>query len=95
MRDDRRKAVALEYSRRANAPAVIAKARGALVEKLLQIAESRDIPIYRDADLAEVLIHVPARGEIGAELYAAVAEVLAYCYRVNARFKTKMQETEN
>jgi type III secretion system FlhB-like substrate exporter len=85
-----RKAVALEYSGGDGAPAIVAMARGILVEKLLEIAEEYNIPVYRDSDLAEALDAMKVGDEVPEGLFRAVAEVFAYCYRVNARFRNKM-----
>lgn len=83
------KGVALEYT--GNAPRIIATARGKLLGKLLEIAEKHNIPIYKDPDLAEVLSALKVGIEIPEGLYAAVSEVLAYCYRVNEKFKGKIR----
>lgn len=90
MKPDNRKAVALEYSGGEGAPAIVAMARGILVEMLLEIAEEYSIPVYRDADLAEALDGMKVGDEVPEGLFRAVAEVFAYCYRVNARFRDKM-----
>ncbi|MBP7586139.1 MAG: EscU/YscU/HrcU family type III secretion system export apparatus switch protein [Spirochaetes bacterium] len=90
MKSGERKAVALEYSGGEGAPAIVAMARGILVEKLLELAEEYNIPVYRDADLAEALDAMNVGDEVPEDLFRAVAEVFAYCYRVNARFRDKM-----
>ncbi|HNW30003.1 MAG TPA: hypothetical protein PKN50_16105 [Spirochaetota bacterium] len=46
--------------------------------------------IYRDSDLAQVLAQLPVGSEIPETLFRAVSEVLAYCYRINADFKSKL-----
>lgn len=83
-------AVAVGYSGAGSLPEILAVARGALVERLLGIAREHGITVYRDADLAEVLSKLDVGSEIPEGLFAAVAEVLAYCYRVNAGFAKKM-----
>jgi len=80
--------IALEYT--GGLPRIIAVAQGRLLKKLLEIAEKNRIPIYKDEDLAGILSHLPVGSEIPEDLFRAVAEVLAYCYRVNKRFKDKM-----
>lgn len=82
------KGAALQY--KGDVPRVIASARGILVQKLLEIARENNIPVYRDPDMAEVLSAMDNGTEIPAGLYRAVAEVLAHCYRVNSRFREKM-----
>ncbi len=85
-----RKAAALEYSGGEEVPVIVALARGILVEKLLALAEEYNIPVYRDGDLAEALSAMDVGNEVPERLFRAVAEVFAYCYRVNARFREKL-----
>jgi flagellar biosynthesis protein len=82
------KAVAIEY--RKDAPKIIARASGDLVKKMLKIAEQKNITIYRDADLTEVLYRLKTGDDIPEQLFGAVAAVMAYCYRVNDSFKNKI-----
>jgi len=80
--------VALEYS--GDVPRVLAKARGQLLQKIIEIAEKHNITVYRNPDLTEVLYKMDPGEEVPVDLYRAVAEVLAYCYRVNGDFKRKI-----
>jgi flagellar biosynthesis protein len=80
--------VALEYS--GEIPKILATARGALFDRLIQIAREHNITIYKDSDLAGVLSQLPVGIEIPETLFKAVSEVLAYCYRINSDFKTKL-----
>ena len=50
----------------------------------LQIAWANDIKVREDADLVEILSAIDVDSEIPIEAFAAVAEILAYVYRVNA-----------
>ena len=78
-----RKAVALGYDPEADiAPRVIATAQGALAEKVIAIALANDIPIREDPLLTAALANVRLDDVIPPELFAVVAEVLAYVYRV-------------
>jgi flagellar biosynthesis protein len=82
----RQLAVALRYDEEKDAsPRVIARGKGAVAEKILEIAEKNDIPIREDADLAQSLAQLDLGEMIPGELYPAVAEVLAYVYRINNR----------
>lgn len=83
-----KKGAALTYN--GDIPVITATARGILVGKLLEIAERHDIPVYRDADLVEVLEKLPGGREIPPELYQAIAEVLAACYYTNKRLQDKI-----
>ncbi len=76
-------AVALRYdTSKAPAPQVIAKGVDFVAFKIREIAENNNIPIVENKPLARTLYKiVPLDGLIPAELYVAVAEVLAYVYR--------------
>jgi flagellar biosynthesis protein len=76
-------AIALEYDPKKNSsPKVIATGRGEIADKILQIAQANQIPIREDPILAQALSMVDLEEEIPAELYAVVAEVLAWVYRL-------------
>ncbi|MCZ6597599.1 MAG: EscU/YscU/HrcU family type III secretion system export apparatus switch protein [Planctomycetota bacterium] len=77
-------AVALRYEpNRRPAPDLIAKGRGELAERILEVAHEHDVPVREDPDLLQLLALCDVGEEIPIELYAAVAELLAYLYRVN------------
>lgn len=86
------KGVSLLYD--GNIPRVTAIARGKLLETMLRIAEVCSIPVHRDPDLAEILSSLDAGTEIPEDLYRAVAEVLAFCYRINADFRNKVDRKD-
>ena len=79
-------AVALHYDR-TGAPRVIAKGRGSLGEKIIEIARANRIPIEENEVLAGALSHVELGDEIPAELYKAVAEVLVFVLRLTKRVR--------
>lgn len=80
----RQTAVALRYVRGEDeAPRVLAKGRGAIAERIIEIARRHGVPVHRDADLVEVLARLDIGAAIPPELYEAVAEILAYLYRMN------------
>ncbi|MCS7234176.1 MAG: FlhB-like flagellar biosynthesis protein [Synergistetes bacterium] len=83
MSEDLKKAAALKYDEEKDkAPKVVASGRGKIAEKIIEIAKEYDIPIYEDPDLVELLLKVDIGEEIPPELYKAVAEVLAFIYRL-------------
>lgn len=80
---DSKKAVALRYNKETDsAPRVVAKGRGGVAEKILQIAKEYNIPLKEDPVLVEALSTLDLYQEIPPELYRAVAEVLAFVYRL-------------
>jgi flagellar biosynthesis protein len=79
-------AVALHYDH-TGAPRVIAKGRGAVGAKIIEVAKAHDIPIEENEVLAGALSHVELGDEIPAELYKAVAEVLIFVLRMSGRIR--------
>lgn len=86
------KAAALKYDKGADAaPKLAAKGRGLVAQKIIETAREHGIPIHEDADLVEVLEKVEIDTEIPLEVYAVVAEVFAYLYKVNSGARTGTQ----
>ena len=79
-------AVALHYDK-SGAPRVVAKGRGNIGEKIIEIAKAHDIPIEENEVLAGALSNVELGDEIPAELYKAVAEVLVFVLRLSGRIR--------
>ncbi len=78
-------AIALRYDRKTmKAPRIVAKGSRLNALRIREIATRHQIPIVENKPLARLMFkHGRVGGEIPAELYTAVAEVLAYVYRVN------------
>ena len=80
------KAVALKYDhKKDNAPKVIARGRGEIAEKIIEIAKAHNLPLYEDQNLVQILEALELETEIPPELYRALAEVLAFIYRLNGK----------
>jgi flagellar biosynthetic protein FlhB len=77
-------AIALEYRRGAMAaPKVLAKGRGLLAQKIKEVARDHGVPTVENVPLAQALYKTVEVGDcIPAELFEAVAEVLAYLIRL-------------
>jgi len=76
-------AIALRYDRHEAAPKVVAKGRNHLAEKIKSIARRTRVPVIENKPLARLLFPlVKVGGFIPENLYQAVAEVLAYVYRL-------------
>ena len=87
-----KKAVALQYDKdRASAPRVVASGQGEIAARILEKAREAGLPVREDPDLLEILARVPVGDEIPPELYQAVAEILAFVYRINGRYKEKTE----
>lgn len=80
------KAVALKYNKDKDAaPKITAKGRGFIAEKIVEAARAHNVPLHEDKNLVQVLEALDLETEIPPELYRAVAEVLAFIYRLNGR----------
>jgi flagellar biosynthesis protein len=79
-------AVALHYDK-TGAPRVVAKGRGSIGEKIIELAKAHDIPIEENEVLAGALANVELGDEIPVELYKAVAEVLVFVLRLSGRIR--------
>jgi flagellar biosynthetic protein FlhB len=76
-------AIALKFENSFHAPVVVAKGAGYIAERIRSIAKASDIPIVEQKSLARALYKSVEIGQfIPAELYRAVAEILAYVYRL-------------
>ena len=85
-----RQAVALRYQPKNDpAPKLVAKGRGYLAEKILELARRYNIPVRHDKNLLQVLSRLDLNEEIPPEVYKAVAEILAFIYRVSNQALTK------
>jgi flagellar biosynthesis protein FlhB len=81
-------AVALSYDGSQPAPVVVAKGKDLVAAQIRRIAEENEVPIVPDPPLARSLHASVELGQmIPAELYAAVAQVLAFVYRIAGRRK--------
>jgi len=75
-------AVALHYDK-TGAPRVVAKGKGAIGQKIVEVAKANNIPIQENEVLAGALSNVEIGDEIPVELYKAVAEVLIFVLRLS------------
>lgn len=80
-------AVALKYDGKTmDAPKVLAKGAGPVAENIRRIAKENDVPLVEDKQLARNLYSsVDIGGEVPMELYQAVAELLAYVYKLKGK----------
>ena len=86
MKEKGPKAVALKYEKEKDAaPRIVAKGRGFVAQKIIETARDHGVALYEDKNLVEVLEALDLETEIPPELYRAVAEVLAFIYRLNGK----------
>jgi flagellar biosynthesis protein FlhB len=80
-------AIALQYEPEAmKAPLVLAKGKRLIAQRIRAIAEAAGVPIVEDKPLARAMYDKIEVGfEIPAEFFTAIAEILAYVYRLKNR----------
>ena len=87
------KAVAILYDDGKNtAPQVIASGKGLIARKIIETAREAGIHIQEDPNLVELLAKIPIGKEIPVELYQTVAEMLAFVYQINTKYREKMEK---
>jgi len=77
-------AIALKYNReQMGAPRVVAKGRNHLAQRIKELAIGAGVPIVEDKPLARAIFKsIDVGGEIPANLYKAVAEILVHIYKL-------------
>ena len=86
----KKKAVALLYDQKKTAaPKVVASGSNLVAETIIATAIEAGVHIKEDRDLVELLAKIPVGQEIPAELYQTIAEVLAFVYAINSKYKEK------
>jgi flagellar biosynthetic protein FlhB len=84
-------AVALRYDGSRDAPEVVAKGKDLIAAQIRRVAQEHDVPIVPDPPLARALHSSTEIGQvIPEELYAAVARVLAFVYRLAAKRRSAL-----
>ncbi len=80
-------AVAIKYDReKMNAPQISAKGKNVMAQKIIEVAKQYNIPIMKNIPLAHSLSELEIGDEIPEELYEAVAEVLAWVYKIKENY---------
>ena len=85
----RRRAAAVAYSQtdvHCNAsPRVVAKGEAWLADEIIARAQAAGVPIHESRELVSLLMQVDLDAHIPPALYIAVAEVLAWVYKIEGR----------
>ncbi|HEY1171672.1 MAG TPA: EscU/YscU/HrcU family type III secretion system export apparatus switch protein [Verrucomicrobiae bacterium] len=78
-------AIALRYDKKTmKAPTIVAKGIRLNAKRIRELAQQHNIPIIENKPVARLMFkYGKVGGEIPAQLYSAVAEILAWVYRVN------------
>jgi flagellar biosynthesis protein len=77
-------AVALAYNETDGAPRVTAKGRGPLAQTIIERAQQAGVYVHESPELVALLMQVDLDQRIPPQLYLAVAELLAWLYRIEA-----------
>lgn len=80
--DSLRSAVALAYREVDVAPRVVAKGRGLVAEEIIARAKESGVYVHESPELVSLLMQVDLDQRIPPQLYVAVAELLAWLYRI-------------
>ena len=80
--DTRKTAVALAYQSGDNAPRLVAKGRGLIAQAIIERAKEHGVFVHESEDLVGLLMQVELDENIPPQLYLAVAELLAWLYRL-------------
>jgi flagellar biosynthetic protein FlhB len=80
-------AVAIQYDAlKMNAPKIVAKGAGRIAERIKAIAYEHSVPVVENKELAQNLYKLIDIGEeVPAQFFQAVAELLAYVYKLKGK----------
>jgi flagellar biosynthesis protein len=93
-KEDLRMAASIRYDKKKDdAPRLTAKGRGLLADRIIELARKHDIPVKEDPALVSLLCRLDIDEEIPPELFRAVAEILAFVYSTNERYRQKLEES--
>lgn len=80
-------AIALAYQSGDIAPKVVARGRGLIAEEIIARAREHGVFVHESKELVALLMQVDLDHDIPPALYRAVAELLAWLYRIEAESK--------
>lgn len=87
-------AVALKYNPdKDNAPIVVAAGNGYLAQKIIELANKNNVPVYQDNSTASLLSNFTLGSEIAPELYQAIAEIYAYILKAGSEYQKSQDFT--
>ncbi|MBL8443705.1 MAG: EscU/YscU/HrcU family type III secretion system export apparatus switch protein [Zoogloeaceae bacterium] len=81
----RDEAVALTYTPGETAPRVVAKGRGLIAQEIIARAREAGVFVHESPELVGLLMQIDLDERIPPQLYVAIAELLAWLYKVEAR----------
>lgn len=81
----RRRAAAIAYDPSESAPRVTAQGEGLIADEIIRRAREAGVPVHESRELVALLMHLDLDQHIPPALYVAVAEVLAWVWRIEQR----------
>ena len=82
--DPLKSAVALAYSQTDASPRVVAKGRGLIARQIISRAREHGVYVHESPELVSLLMQIDLDQRIPPQLYIAVAELLAWIYRLES-----------
>ena len=82
---NQKKAIALKYDEKYDAPIVTAAGMGYVADKIIEKAKENQVPIVVNKEMANLLNNVEVGDSIPEELYGAVAEIIAFVMSVDKK----------
>lgn len=92
--ENRQSAVALSYADKTKAPVVVAKGYGVVAESIMREARANGLYVHASADLVKLLMQVDMDRQIPPQLYLAVAELMAWIYRLEGDAESSAQPAQ-
>lgn len=93
MSKSKQKAVALKYNaEKDEAPVVIASGYGSVAERIIDIAEQKGIPVFRDDSAASLLCMLEVGNTIPPELYEVIAAIYCQLLQVSSELKGQVEK---
>lgn len=86
-------AVALAYQTGDAAPKVVAKGKGLIAEEIIARARANGVFVHESKELVSLLMQVDLDQHIPPALYRAVAELLAWLYRIENGQKSTLDDS--
>ncbi len=94
--ENTQRAAALKYGADSShsAPVVVASGLGYVAQKIIDLAQDSEVPVYRDDALASLLSQLEAGSEVPPELYQAVVDIYVYFLNYNENPETNAPAAE-
>ena len=83
-KNELKSAVALAYAQTDAAPRVVAKGKGLIAEQIIARAQENGVYVHESPELVSLLMQIDLDQRIPPQLYVAVAELLAWIYRLES-----------